>query len=270
MGPYGQSYQIRLVMPPIDIGILALGGLTAGILAGLLGIGGGVLMVPLLLVFGINVDQAAATSLLAILITATTGSLQNWRMGYLQPKNILLLALPAIALVIVGTEVGGLLAEYWRRTAFGTLLLANIYLVSVKKRIATTAHVRQMSPLVARLITGSSSGFMAGLFGVGGGVIMVPLQILLMHTSMKNAVRNSLAVISLTALIACIHNGLKGDIVYGAGLMLGLGGLVGVQISTRFLPKLPERVVSWLFRTLLCVLSAYVFWQAWQAYTSQT
>ncbi|MBX2862566.1 MAG: sulfite exporter TauE/SafE family protein [Leptolyngbyaceae cyanobacterium MAG.088] len=255
-------------MPPTDVGILALGGLAAGILAGLLGIGGGVLMVPLLLLFGINVDQAAATSLLAILITATTGSFQNWRMGYLQPKQVLLLAMPAIALVIVGTEVGALLAEHWRRAAFGTLLLANIYLVSFKKRVAATAQPNPISPLAARLITGSSSGFMAGLFGVGGGVIMVPLQLLLMDVGMKNAVRNSLAVISLTSLVACVHNGMKGDIVYGAGLILGLGGLVGVQISARFLPKLPEHVVSLLFRILLCILSAYVFWQAWQVYSS--
>ena len=88
-----------------------------------------------------------------------------------------------------------------------------------------------------------------------------------MNTGMKTAVRNSLAVIALTSCVACIHNSLKGDIVYGAGLSLGLGGLVGVQISTRFLPKLPEQVVSVLFRILLCVLATYVFWQAWQAYS---
>ena len=123
-----------------------------------------------------------------------------------------------------------------------------------------------MSPVAGRLITGGTSGFMAGLFGVGGGVIMVPLQILLLDTGMKNAVRHSLAVISLTSLVACIHNGLKGDIVYGAGLSLGMGGLVGVQMSARFLPKLPEYIVSWLFRILLCVLAIYVFWQAWQTY----
>ena len=255
-------------MPPYTV-LLAIGGLAAGLLAGLLGIGGGVLMVPLLLLFGINVDQAAATSLLAILVTASTGSFQNWRMGYLQPKQVLLLAIPAAALVVLGTEFGALLSEHWRRAAFGILLLANLYLVSLKKRAATSQPSSPISPVTARLITGSTSGFMAGLFGVGGGVIMVPLQVLLMNTNIKSAVRNSLAVIALTSLIACIHNGLKGDIVYGAGLSLGIGGLVGVQISTRFLPKLPEQLVSRLFRILLCVLAAYVFWQAWQAYASR-
>lgn len=253
-------------MSPIDVIPLALGGLVAGILAGLLGIGGGVLMVPLLLLFGINVDQAAATSLLAILVTATTGSFQNWRMGYLQPKQILMLAVPAIAMVIVGTEFGNLLAEHWRSAAFACLLLTNIYLVGLKKRAATTASQRSINPTAARLITGGTSGFMAGLFGVGGGVIMVPLQVLLLNNGLKEAVRNSLGVIVLTSLVACLHNGIKGDIVYGAGLSLGLGGLIGVQISTRFLPKLPEQTVGLLFKALLCTLAVYVFWQAWQAY----
>lgn len=252
-------------MPLMDILLLTTGGLAAGVLAGLLGIGGGVLMVPLLLFFGLDVDQAAATSLLAILVTATTGSFQNWRMGYLQPKQVLLLAGPAIVLVLVGTEVGGLLVEHWRRVAFGSLLLANIYLVSLKKQIGTTtAPKNQLSPTAARLITGGTSGFMAGLFGVGGGVIMVPLQVLLMNTGLKNAVRNSLGVIVLTSLVACVYNGIRGDIIYGAGLSLGLGGLVGVQMSTRFLPKLPEQAVGLLFRLLLCFLATYVFWQAWQ------
>ncbi|MBE9065100.1 sulfite exporter TauE/SafE family protein [Leptolyngbya cf. ectocarpi LEGE 11479] len=254
-------------MPLIDIALLAMGGLAAGGLAGLLGIGGGVLMVPLLLVFGLDVDQAAATSLLAILVTATTGSFQNWRMGHLQPKQVLLLAGPAIVLVLIGTEVGGLLVEHWRRAAFGGLLLANIYLVSLKKQIATTtAPASQLSPTAARLITGGTSGFMAGLFGVGGGVIMVPLQVLLMNSDLKNAVRNSLGVIVLTSLVACVYNSIRGDILYGAGLSLGLGGLVGVQISTRFLPKLPEQTIGLLFRLLLCFLATYVFWQAWQAW----
>ncbi len=258
-------------MPPTDVVLLAMGGVVAGILAGLLGIGGGVLMVPLLLLFGLDVKQAAATSLLAILVTATTGSIQNWRMGYLQPKQVLLLAIPAVIFVVAGTETGAFLAEHWRRGAFAALLLCNIYLVSLKKNLAKTQSLEAshaIAPIPARLITGSASGFMAGLFGVGGGVIMVPLQVLLMNIGLKNAVRNSLGVIVLTSLVACVHNSIKGDIVYGAGLSLGLGGLIGVQISTRFLPKLPERFVSILFRTLLCILAVYVTWQAWQAYTS--
>lgn len=252
-------------MAPTDIALLVLGGLASGLLAGLLGIGGGVLMVPLLLLLGFTIDQATATSLLAILVTASTGSWQNWRMGYLQPRQVLWLAAPAAALVLVGTETGSLMTDVQRQVGFGCLLLANLYLVSVKKRAVTqtSSGPTPMNPIMARLVTGGTAGFMAGLFGVGGGVIMVPLQILLLGTGIKDAVRNSLGVIVLTSLIACLHNLIKGDIVPLAGLIMGIGGLVGAQISTRFLPKLPEQIISTLFRSLLIILATYVFWQTW-------
>ncbi len=254
-------------MAPTDIALLILGGLASGLLAGLLGIGGGVLMVPLLLILGFTIDQATATSLLAILVTASTGSWQNWRMGYLNPSQVLWLAAPAAVLVIAGTEIGSLITDVQRQVGFGCLLLANLYLVSVKKRAVTQAPSgpATMNPTTARLVTGGAAGFMAGLFGVGGGVIMVPLQILLLGTGIKDAVRNSLGVIVMTSLIACMHNLIKGDIVPIAGLTMGIGRLVGAQISTRFLPKLPEQMISTLFRGLLCILAAYVFWQTWQS-----
>lgn len=252
-------------MAPTEIALLILGGLASGLLAGLLGIGGGVLMVPLLLLLGFTIDQATATSLLAILVTASTGSWQNWKMGYLKPQQVLWLAAPAAVLVIAGTETGSIMTDIQRQVGFGCLLLANLYLVSVKKRAVTQASsgTTPINPTTARLITGGTAGFMAGLFGVGGGIIMVPLQILLLGTGIKDAVRNSLGVIVMTSFIACIHNFIKGDIVPLAGLTMGLGGLIGAQISTRFLPKLPEQMISILFRSLLCILAAYVFWQTW-------
>ncbi|MDJ0703071.1 MAG: sulfite exporter TauE/SafE family protein, partial [Leptolyngbyaceae cyanobacterium MO_188.B28] len=59
---------------------------------------------------------------------------------------------------------------------------------------------------------------------------------------------------------------LKGNVVWMAGLLVGFGGLVGVQASTRFLPKLNDRIVNLLFRTMLCFLAANIFWQAWRTW----
>ena len=251
----------------VDVALLAGGGLFAGILAGFLGIGGGVLMVPLLIALGLNVDQATATSLFAILITASVGSLQNWRLGYLRLRPVLLLGLPAVVMVLLGTTVGGWLPEAARRGAFGILLLVNLYLASLKRRAAQQTGSGTASPniLLARLLTGGTAGFMAGLFGVGGGVIMVPLQMLLLGVPIKTAVRTSLGVIVITAAVACLFNATRGDIVPLAGVMLGLGGLVGVQFSTRFLPRLSDQWVNRLFQTLLVVLALYMFWQSAQA-----
>jgi len=277
---------------------LAIGGLVAGILAGVLGIGGGTILVPLQVSLGIPPVQAAATSNLSIVMTSIAGSIQNWRMGMLDLKRVILLGIPALLTAQVGAIIASRLPSYLLLTAFGVLLLANTYLVELRKKVATQAletafppaAVRdsgakssgQMSPWLARALTGGAAGLLAGLFGIGGGVILVPMQILLLKETIKVAIQTSLGAIVITAVAATashaglsdwIWNGLGfGDgtihqnVLWIPGLILGTGGLIGVQISTRTLPKLPDETVSLLFRGFLAILSLYIFWQAWQGY----
>lgn len=255
---------------------LSLTGLVSGVLAGFLGIGGGTLLVPVLVQLGFLPVQATATSSLAILVTSSAGSFQNWRMGYLNILQIVLLGAPALVTAFLGAMVGDRIPNYWLLAGFGLLLLVNLYLVSLKKQVIRKAQFREprtatgpaIDPMTARLITGSTAGFMAGLFGVGGGVILVPLQILLLGERIKTAVRTSLGVIVITSISACAGHALNQNIDFAAGLILGVGGLIGVQVSTRFLPKLSDATVTQLFRVMLIVLSAYMFWQAWQIYSA--
>ncbi len=252
--------------------ILSLAGLVSGVLAGFLGIGGGTLLVPVLVQLGFVPVQATATSSLAILVTSSAGSVQNWRMGFLNLKQIVLLGAPAVVTAVLGTIVGDRLPPALLLAGFGLLLLSNLYLVSLKKRVVLSAQLRDprmgtgpaINPLLARIVTGLTAGFMAGLFGVGGGVILVPLQILLLGESIKSAVRTSLGVIVITSVAACAGHALNQNIDWVAGLILGVGGLIGVQVSTRYLPKLSDQTVTQLFRIMLLLLSVYIFWQAWQ------
>lgn len=68
--------------------VFILSGLFSGILSGFLGIGGGTVLVPLLVLVGYEPVQAVATSLLAIAITATSGTVQNWRMGNIKYERV--------------------------------------------------------------------------------------------------------------------------------------------------------------------------------------
>ncbi|ABC99627.1 hypothetical protein SYN63AY4M2_00575 [Synechococcus sp. 63AY4M2] len=285
---------------------LAIGGLAAGILAGFLGIGGGTILVPLQVSLGIPPLQAVATSNFSILLTSLAGSIQNWRMGMLDPKRVILLGIPALFTAQVGAILASRLPGYLLLAAFGVLLLANIYLVELRKTVVAHAQALerpgvaaggtddagelrdrpaaegQMPRWLARTLTGGAAGLLAGLFGIGGGVILVPLQILLLRETLKVAIQTSLGAIVLTATAATLsHAGLgnwmanalgfgdgtiRQNVLWIPGLILGAGGLVGVQISTRTLPKLPDEIVGLLFRTFLAGLSLYVFWQAWQDY----
>jgi uncharacterized protein len=260
---------------------LTVGGFLSGILAGFLGIGGGTVLVPLLVALGFTPIQAIATSSLAILVTSISGTIQNWRMGYFDFKRILTLGVPAMLTAQLGVLLANFLPPPLLLAAFGVLLLLNIFLVDLRNRLTVrqrqnpvATHPSELQSnrpqsdraLMFRVLTGGVAGVLAGLFGVGGGVIMVPLQMLLLGESIKVAIQTSLAVVVITAVSATIGHTLSGNIIATVGVLLGLGGLIGVQVSTRVLPRLPDRWISIVFRGFLAVLALYVFWQAWQAW----
>lgn len=272
-------------MTPIELLILATAGVFAGVLAGFLGIGGGTVLVPLLLTLGCEPVQAVATSSLSIVITASSGSIQNWRMGYLNFKQVLGIGLPALLTAQLGAFLADKFPEHWLLFAFGLLLILNIYLVEVRKSITARktmeeeakenlaeapTNAKKNQDIMSRIATGSAAGLLAGLFGVGGGVIMVPMQILLLDETIKKAIQTSLGVIVITAISATAGHAFRGNVLWEYGLILGFGGLLGVQFSTRFLPKLSDKVVSLAFRGLLALLSVYIFWKAWQSFQELT
>jgi hypothetical protein len=247
---------------------LACGGLVSGILAGFLGIGGGTVLVPLLVALGYTPVQAVATSSLAIFVTSISGSVQNWRMGYFDSKRVISLGFPALVTAQIGVYLANRILPYILLLAFGILLLTNIYLVELRKRLAIkdASDTKKINPMLARIITGGAAGILAGLFGVGGGVIMVPLQMLLLKEPIKVAIQTSLGAIVISAVSACVGHAKAGNVLFLPGMLLGVGGLLGVQLSTRLLPKLPDRVISLVFRLFLGILSIYIFWQAWNSY----
>lgn len=244
--------------------LLALGGIFTGILAGFLGIGGGTVLVPLLVAVGYEPIHAVATSSLAIAVTASSGTIQNWRMGVLKPQNIFFMGIPALLMAQVGVFYGSRIPAQWLLLGLGCLMLVNIYLFQLRKQLAQEedSSLQMQSPAAARIMTGGLAGLMAGLFGIGGGAIMVPLQLLLLNMPIKEAVQTSLGVIVITAIAATVGHELHGNVIFSGGIALGLGGLIGAQISTRFLPKLPDEWITIAFRILLVFLAGYSFWRA--------
>ncbi|ACK65008.1 protein of unknown function DUF81 [Rippkaea orientalis PCC 8801] len=252
--------------------ILVASGLLSGLLAGLFGIGGGMVLVPLLITLNYTPVQAVATSSLAIIITSISGSWQNWRMGYLDLNRVILLGFPALITAQIGVYIATLLPDYLLLTYFGILLIINIFLGNFNHQLLgkkTSNNSLNFSVTIARLATGGTAGFLAGLFGIGGGAIMVPLQMLLLNEPIKIAIQTSLGVIVITAISSTIGHSITGNVLFGVGLIVGVGGLIGAQISTRFLPKLPDQVVRFCFYGLLTILAIYTFWKAWNYYQWQ-
>ena len=241
-----------------------IGGVLAGIIAGLLGVGGGIIIVPMLVFFGKLPVNAVATSSLAIVITSISGSFQNWREGNLNFKKVISLGLPAVATAQLGLYLASHFSPLLLLSLFAILLFVNVYLVSLRRRLVTMENVSVDHDRIFlnTILTGGAAGILSGLFGVGGGVIMVPLQMLLLGEKIKVAIQTSLGVIILTAISASIGHAVAGNILLTEGLLIGFGGLVGAQFGTRFLPKLSDRVVTIGFLSFIFIIALSIVYQA--------
>ena len=283
--------------------ILLFVGIGVGAVAALLGIGGGLLMVPTLNFWGATPLQAIATSLVGIVLSSTSGTFQNWCMGQIRLERVALLAPSAMLTTELGVWISNALPSDILLVSFAALQVVSIYLISLKRKLKKPDS-RESRPVIERTrqslaqpttvffskgkatlpqptvqletkITdreifttqgiGLLAGVLSGLFGVGGGIIMVPLQMLFLGEDIKAAVRTSLGAIALISTWAVGRHALSGNVLWPAGICLGLGGLVGAQLGARILPKLPEHLVTLLFRLLLLSLSTYMivtaFWE---------
>lgn len=251
--------------------ILAGGGFVAGVLAGILGIGGGFIIVSLLIALNYPFPQAIATSSLVIIMSSSAGSFYNWKMGYLNLQRVIYLAIPAIIFAPLGGYLTGEIPEYILLIIFASFMLVNIALIRLKKSIANrkqehSTKTKTLNPIISRVITGGLAGFLAGLLGIGGGVIMVPLQMLLLNEDIKTAVRTSLGVIVAATISACVFHIVKGNVLFVPGLILGISGMVGSQAGTRLLPNMSNSLVSKFFSLFLITMALFNFWKAWNSY----
>jgi len=249
--------------------ILAVGGIFSGILSGLLGIGGGFIIVSLLVALGYPPIQAVATSSLVIVLSSSTGSFYNWRSGYLDLKKVIYIAIPAIVAAQLGVLFAVKIPDYVLLTIFSIFLITNIFLIQLRKKlVAQNKQSHSISnPVVSKIFTGSIAGFLSGLLGVGGGAIMVPLQMLLLNEEIKVAIRTSLGVIVAATISSSINHAIQGNILFLVGLTLGIGGMLGSQLGTRVLPKLSDALVSRIFVVFLASMAVLNLWQAWKSYT---
>ncbi|MEO1693392.1 MAG: sulfite exporter TauE/SafE family protein, partial [Cyanobacteria bacterium J06631_6] len=213
--------------------------------------------------------QAIATSSLVIIMSSSAGSFYNWRMGYLSLRRVVYIAIPAIIFAPLGAYLTGEIPEYILLIIFASFMLVNISLIRLKKKIAarqTPTANKTFDPLLSRIFTGGIAGFLAGLLGIGGGAIMVPLQMLLLNEDIKVAVRTSLGVIVAATISSCILHISKGNVLFVPGLILGISGMVGSQLGTRMLPNLPNSLVSKIFISFLGTMALFNFWKAWTSY----
>lgn len=246
-------------------------GIVVGIISALLGIGGGLLYVPALATVGASPIQSVATSLVAISLGAMSGTIQNWQIKSLKLETVSLLTLPAMLTTEIGVSIASALPSKWLLLSFSVLQITAIWLINLKNKLQkdekktdlielSQSPVNSTTPTLKTQGIGLVAGVLSGLFGVGGGIIMVPLQVLLLKMPIKQSVQTSYGAIVLISLWAVSRYVIADftNVLIVPGLMLGVGSLLGANYGARLLPRLSDNLVRYLFTCLLIILAGYM------------
>jgi hypothetical protein len=248
---------------------------AAGLLGSMLGVGGGIILVPVMSLFlGVPLKTAIATSLICVVVTSSASQVQYVGKGLTNTRLGMTLEIGTT----LGALIGGLTAVYISNSIlYGVFAGILVYViismerrptrsvaadVAVEGRPATfidpeTGEVRRYG--VRRYSIGLPASFVAGdlsaLLGVGGGIIKVPIMNLVMKVPLRVSIATSNLMIGVTAATGAI-------VYYGHHLVspryavpAALAVLVGAQAGPRVAGRLPVLVLRRLFQLLLVVFA---------------
>lgn len=266
----------------MELFVLLLIGLAGGLVAGLMGVGGGIIFTPVLFFLfeeaGVEepVLWSVASGLFCTLIAASTSTFRQYLQDNLFIKEGLKLGLLGVVGVFIGKQI--LTSDYYRREEFAIffslMLFYAAFMMFKRGKDPARESDRGFSELRWKelFVTGGVGGFVASLAGVGGGGIMVPLMNLFYKQPFKKAVSVSqlgmtiliLSGIVQLTLIEASSTGLTeltaGYVDFGAALPLSIGGLVGSFAGVYLNHKTDRKHLQWGFAVLAFVMASRLLW----------
>ena len=271
----------------LTVGLGALVGLSLGLAGG----GGSILAVPLL-VYGLTVParQAVGVSLAAVGSTALVGGLQRLWRREVEIKTGLLFALAGMVGAPLGTWIGSFVSEtlllvlfaglmvgvavrMWRKATTSPEEASVVRAIIEPRQQETGGPACRRDPsgtlsLTSRcfavlLIAGVVTGILAGLFGVGGGFVIVPALVLLTSMDIRKAVATSLLAIALISGAGLVSHIFAGrDLAPEIALPFAAGGIAGLGFGTILGRRMSPVALQKGFAVLIVLVAAYVIAQS--------
>ncbi|RIH84587.1 Sulfite exporter TauE/SafE [Calidithermus terrae] len=230
-------------------------GTLAGVFGGLVGLGGGVIAVPLMVSFlKLSQHRATATSLVAVVFTGITGAITYATQGTVDWVASLLIIPTAMIAARAGALFANKLSEWRLKRIFGWYLIAVALILILKPYIPHVAEPLEGAVRILPLaVAGAFAGFASGLLGVGGGTVIVPILVLLAGLEQHVAQGTSLLAMIPSALVGSYthyrHGNLAQEVVPGlvVGIIAGAfaGGLVANQLPELWLRVVFAVVLVW-------------------------
>jgi len=227
---------------------LILLGFAAGIIGSMIGLGGGIIIVPILTFLGFPPTVAASTSLFGALSNAIASTVSYSR----QKRIVFPLGLKLGLLSIPGTVLGALLSTNIApdifKILFGFVLIASAAYIFMQKKIETSEKTFSKQMMVFAIGASFFAGLISAFFGIGGGIIFVPLMVVGMGMAMKKAAPTSQLILLFSSLSGVIIHSILGhpDFFQAGFLALGsfIGGLVGARLSLELKERYLQIIVS--------------------------
>ncbi|MBV6762296.1 sulfite exporter TauE/SafE family protein [Rhodococcus opacus] len=240
-------------------------GAVIGVLLGLLGGGGSILAVPALVyVLGLDITQAIPISLLVIGIASAVGALPKLRAHQVQWRLAGIFAAAGIPATFVGSTVGRLLPQSMVMIGFATVMIvAGVRMLFARGGTGTACTTRDAGINWRRCASrsipaGFAVGFLTGLFGVGGGFLIIPALVLMLGVEMQIAVATSLIIIVANSAAGLISHLGGASIDWAITAAFAGTAVIGSLIAGHFGARTQtDRLQRW-FAYLIFSVAAYV------------
>ncbi len=263
--------------------LLFVGGILTGTLGTLLGIGGGLFLIPfLVLLFNIPMHEAIATSIIAVIATSSAGAVLNLQRNIVNIRLGMSLEVASVLGAIFGGITANRLSAFVLTKVFATLLVivASVLIYRLYHpmkdnnnptdselggRYVDEATGQEISYGVRRIgltsLVSLLAGNVSGLLGVGGGFFKVPAMHLISGVPLKAAAATSNFMIGVTAAASAFIYFSHGHINPFVAATTSLGVLVGSGLGVRLSKRLKGRVITILFVVVLVAASVQMYWK---------
>jgi uncharacterized membrane protein YfcA len=258
----------------------------AGLIGSLVGVGGGLIVVPALtLLMGVDIRHAIAASIVAVVATSSSAASTYVRERITNIRLGMLLETATVTGAICGALLAAFVSGRFLYVLFGCVLTWTAWNMWLKK--AAEGRDVPHDPLADRLKLHSSffdkasnseiaykvsrtklglfvsglAGLMSGLLGIGGGVLKVPVMNLAMGVPIKAATATSNFMIGITAATGAAVYFMRGDVNPFIAAPVAVGVILGAKLGARLLGGLKGRVVKIIFVAILAVTAVQMLWR---------
>jgi uncharacterized membrane protein YfcA len=234
-------------------------GFAAGLLGSIIGLGGGIIIVPVLTFFGFSPALAASNSIFAVFSNAIASSISYAKQRRIEYSIGLKLGLLSIPGTVVGALISSEITPSLFKILFGIILIsASVYIFS-KRKIEPKMYNISKQIMILAIGVSFVAGIMSGLFGVGGGIIFVPLMVVAMGLSMKNAAPTSQFILLFASASALLAHTLLGHPDFYQALLLSVGAFLGGLVGARLSLEIKENSLKILISVVMIAAAVKLF-----------